>query len=206
MYGLSKYVLSPMHDTLTEARHDFFTHASTKVDEMNDHISKFVTIPTGNAPSKKKDTETDDNVSVTSEASDPTELFHRDIGVQTSPSLSRNQSTWSLSDADPSISDVLTHQEARIASITTVLRDLQFSRDSSGNKEKDVSVQIDTFTKYLSDLMYSTPYYKYQSNFPTWNSAANTNASNDEVDKFKNEIRGMKGALLSTRNFPRGGT
>jgi hypothetical protein len=195
-----------MHQTLSEARHDFFTHAGTKVDEMNGRMSKFVTIPATKALVKKKDAEDDDNASVASDASDPTELFHRDIGVQTSPSLSRNQSSWSLSDTDPSTSESLAHQEARIGSITSILRDIRFSRDSSGNKEKEVSAQIDAYTKYLGDLMYSTPPYKYQNSFPTWNSTSTAINSNDEIDKFKNEIRSMKGAMLSTRNFPRGGT
>jgi hypothetical protein len=206
MYGLSRYVLDPMHVQLSEARHDFFTHAGTKVDELNGRLSKVVTVPPGKSSTKAKDSEVPDNASVTSEASDPTELFHRDIGVQTSPPLSRNHSSWSLSESDPTNStEALARQESRIGSITSTLRDIRFTVDYTGNKEKDVSAQVDAFTKYLNELMDSSPYYKYQNNFPTWNNASSATATTDEFDKFKNEIRSMKGAMLSTRNFPRGG-
>jgi hypothetical protein len=203
MYGLSKYYLNPMHEELSAARHDFFSHAGGKVDELNSKISTFVTVP----PSpqvKDKGNDNADNVSVASDASDPTELFHRDIGVQTSPSLSRNQSSASLNDLDAKAINPMAHQEARISSITASIRDLRFSMDMSGNKEKDVSAQLDAFSKYLNDLMFASPYHKYQSNFPTWNNS-NTPSTDDDMDKFKNEIRSMKGAMLSTRNFPRSG-
>jgi hypothetical protein len=207
MYGLSKYVLDPMHDQLSEARHDFFTHAGTKVDELNGRLSKVVTVPPAKSSTKTKETEVADNASVTSEASDPTELFHRDIGVQTSPPLSRNQSSWSLSESDPTnSSEALARQESRLGSITSTLRDIRFTVDYTSNKEKDVSAQVDAFTKYLNELMDSSPYYKYQSNFPTWNNKDSTTTTTDEFEKFKTEIRSMKGAMLSTRNFPRGGT
>lgn len=192
-----------MHEELSAARHDFFSHAGGKVDEFNNRMSKVVTLPPSKQ-AKEKDSDSADDMSVVSDASDPTELFHRDIGVQTSPSLSRNQSSTSLQDLDPKATTPMVHQEARLSSITSSIRDLRFSRDMSGNKEKDVGAQLDAFSKYLNDLTFASPYHKYQSNFPTWNNS-NSTSTDDDMDKFKNEIRGMKGAMLSTRNFPRSG-
>jgi hypothetical protein len=204
IYGLSKYLLNPMHESLSEARHEFFTHTGSKLDELNGRLSKVVTIPPEKTLAKGKEATVADDVSDISEASDPTELFHRDIGVQTSPSLSRKGSSASLSDTDVSnAKNALAKQESKLASITKSLTILRMLHESIVFEEQDASTQIDTFTKYLNDLMYSSPYQQYQGTFPTW---GNTNASDDELDKFKNEIRSMKGAMLSTRNFPRGGS
>jgi hypothetical protein len=48
---------------------------------------------------------------------------------------------------------------------------------------------------YLEDLMYGRRGGSFH-----WNSTAK--APEDEIEKVKKEIRGVKGALLSARNFP----
>jgi hypothetical protein len=207
MYALSKYYLSPMHEELSAARHDFFGHTQEKMDDLNGRLAKLTTVPLATKSIYVKDDDKSDAGSE-SDASDPTELFHRDIGVQTSPPISRNQSSWSLEEMDHSSSTaLLASQEAKIASITSSLRDLKFSNDIAANEERKLAAEIDAFDKYLNELSLSSPYYKYQSAFPTWGSQQPTPPSaQDEIEKFKSEIRSMKGALLSTRNFPRTGT
>ncbi|KAF2668316.1 hypothetical protein BT63DRAFT_425639 [Microthyrium microscopicum] len=204
MYGLSKYYLQPMHQELSEARHEFFGHASSKLDDLTEKLSKVTTLPPKNKPHDDKDANGSDNESDGSDG-DPTELFHRDIGVQTSPSLSRPQSSWSIADSQEGTApDPLSLQTSRIASLASQIRNLEQSRTASGGKEKDISDQLGTFSTYLNELMYSSPYYSYKNTVPTWNNTSST--PSDEFDRLRQEIRSMKGVMLSARNFPRRGT
>ena len=196
MYALSKYVLGPMHEALSEARHDLFGHSAAKVADLNTRLLGVVT--TVPALKGKKVVDNTDNVSVSSEESDPTELFHRDIGVQTSPPQSRRGSL-SSSDSLSSPADVLATQENRLKALSMHVRDLEQSRASIGSKEQDVNAQLTSFSQYLNEMMYTSPYYGYKASAPAWS----TTGVQDEFDKFKAEIRSVKGVMLSTRNFPR---
>jgi hypothetical protein len=80
-YGASTFLVKPMAASLTDARHDFATHGQSKIDELNERLSKIVS----KIPEPKSATDAADFDDVESVASDPTELFHRDIGTQTSP-------------------------------------------------------------------------------------------------------------------------
>ncbi|THZ90502.1 hypothetical protein D6C88_04042, partial [Aureobasidium pullulans] len=94
-YALSKYIIAPMADNLNDARHDLFEHTTDHVTEFNDKLSKLVsTVPSSakSLPQTPAEFADFDNESITS---DPTELFHRDVGTQTSPSLSRRPSVAS---------------------------------------------------------------------------------------------------------------
>lgn len=89
IYGASTFLVKPMSASLTESRHDFATHSNSKIDELNDRLSKLVSkIP--EARKQATDSDSDDVESITS---DPTELFHRDMGTQTSPPLSPRPSS-----------------------------------------------------------------------------------------------------------------
>ncbi|KAG9563739.1 hypothetical protein KCU97_g17158, partial [Aureobasidium melanogenum] len=91
-YALSKYIIAPMADNLNEARHDLFEHTGNHVTGFNDKLTKLVsTVPSSakSLPPTPADFADFDTDSITS---DPTELFHRDVGTQTSPSLSRRTS------------------------------------------------------------------------------------------------------------------
>jgi hypothetical protein len=205
IYGLSKFVLEPMHKQLSEARHEFFSHSVEKIGDMNGRITKLAP----NAKSTTKAADIPDDKSEASVDSDPTELFHRDIGVQTDDTLTHHASSWSLpgSDAVESSTDPITSQQNRLTSLTTKIRDLQESGNISNGREKEVKDQLDTFVTYLNDIMYASPYYSWKNHVPSWSSTNNaaTAASQDEFDKFKAEIKSIKGAMLSSRNFPRGG-
>jgi hypothetical protein len=138
----------------------------------------------------------------TSDDSDPTELFHRDFGTQTSPPLSRSASSSDLSELGPS--DAVSGHENRLKIMASHLKDLQHSNVSLTEKDDDVSKQLTTLTSYLNDLTYSSPYYRYGGSYGGWSGTDTTGNKDDEIEKFKTEIRGVKGVLLSTRNFPRG--
>jgi hypothetical protein len=206
MYGLSKYILDPMHNSLTEARHDFLTHTSTYLEDFNSRLSQLAPGSPGTKTNKTMEEDDKKSNSGESDDSDPTELFHRDIGVQTSPSLSRQQSSWSLSDAEPqSSADTLSLQESRLKVLATNIRDLEQSASTSTAREKDLSDQITALNEFLMAIALPAAHAKYKNpNYPTWSSLANRPPIGDELDRFKAEISRTKGLMLSTRNFPRG--
>jgi len=89
------------------------------------------------------------------------------------------------------------------------LKDLEASSFSNVEKEDVVTKQLSTLTSYLSDMAYSSPYYRYGSlGYGDWGNSDSSSPGarkDDEIEKLKTEIRSVKGVLLSTRNFPRGG-
>jgi hypothetical protein len=201
LYALSKYALEPMHKSLSEARHEFFSFSGEKLDDLNSRIDKLA--PNASKNPTKKTADVADNASETSEDSDPTELFHRDIGVQTDVELERKTSSWSLQESEEAEKDTVTKHETRLTNLTKHLRDLEESGNMSDGRETEVHDQLEVFSSYLNDVLYTSPYYSWKNSVPSWGNTQNA-TSNDEFDKFKQEIRSIKGAMLSSRNFPRG--
>jgi hypothetical protein len=204
IYGLSKYIIAPQQAALSESRHEFLGHTKVQVEDLNTRLSTMVSKAPPSRPTTSSGlNDHPDNKSETSEDEDPTELFHRDFGTQTSPPLSRRASSSDLSDLIPS--DVVSGHENRLKIMASHLKDLQHSNSSITEKEDDVNKQLTSLTSYLNDLTYSSPYYRYGGgNYGGWSGTDTTGNKDDEIEKFKTEIRGVKGVLLSTRNFPRG--
>lgn len=202
IYGLSKYIIGPQQAALSESRHEFLGHTKTQVERLNTRLSTMVFKAPPSRPTTSSGLDQADNKSDTSDE-DPTELFHRDFGTQTSPNLSRRASSSELSDLFPA--DVVSGHENRLKIMALHLKDLQHSNSSIEEKEDDVTKQLTSLTSYLNDLTYSSPYYRYGGgNYGGWSGTDTSGNKDDEIDKFKTEIRGVKGVLLSTRNFPRG--
>jgi hypothetical protein len=199
IYGLSKYIIAPQQAALSESRHEFLGHTKSQVEDFNNRLSTMVSkAPPSRPTTSSGPNEHSDDKSDMSEDEDPTELFHRDFGTQTSPPLSRSASSSDLSDL--ASSDPVSGHEQRLKIMASHLKDLQHSNSSITEKEDDVNKQLTSLTSYLNDLTYSSPYYRYGG----WSGTDATGNKDDEIDKFKTEIRGVKGVLLSTRNFPRG--
>lgn len=202
IYGLSKYVLDPMHDKLTEARHDVFTHTDAHMDELN---SRLEALAPGSAAKPAEDDDDQRSKSGESDDSEPTDLFHKDVGVQTTP-LSRNASAWSLSDAaaEAAAADPLSHQESRLKSLAANVRDLAQSAATSSGKQKNLTDQMDALKEFLLAIGLPAAHGRYKNpNFSNWSSIANRPPVGDELDRFRAEVSRTKGLMLSTRNFPR---
>lgn len=142
---------------------------------------------------------------VDSEDEDPTELFHRDFGVQTSlptsPHLSRPSSP------DPNSSSVLDDQTTRLKSLRTSLQGLVEDSASEGHDVTELEGTIGILREYLDSMVYVTPSYGYSSMAGGYNGAGGYGGSkdpDDEISKVKAGIRGVKGVLLSARSFPGG--
>lgn len=225
-YGASKYIVEPMLSILTEARHDLANTAIQDLTKLNDKLMTTVShVPY--IPSLKSTTHTnshnlddDDNHS---EASDPTEFFHRDIATQTTPALSRSSSSTSLKNTQPDTktsSATLSHQLSTLSTLHTHLDDLLTTTLEDTSKDpyappSSTSRLLESVTQLQSVLdkleHSSNPFRSSADSFI--GSSGNTftsadalkkggTAKTDEATKFKAEIRALKGAFLSSRNFP----
>ncbi|THY56390.1 hypothetical protein D6C77_05241 [Aureobasidium pullulans] len=202
-YALSKYIIAPMAENLNDARHDLFEHTTDHVTEFNDKLSKLVsTVPSSvkllpQTPAEFADF---DNESITS---DPTELFHRDVGTQTSPSLSRRPSV--ASDIEVIRPDTVPlKQTNRLEIMKSHISEILEASESNGASNQTLQESISETRHYLDGLYYTPPSY-------SWNADNSLNTSGTSKDKqpdaavaLKAEIRGVKGVLLSAKRFPSG--
>ncbi|CAD0093633.1 unnamed protein product [Aureobasidium mustum] len=200
-YALSKYIIAPMADNLNDARHDLFEHTGNHVSGFNNKLTKLVsTVPSSakSLPSTPADLADFDTDSITS---DPTELFHRDVGTQTSPSLSRRTSI--SSDTEVMKPDTVPLKQAnRLEIMKSHLSELLEGTENNGTSNQTLQTSISETRHYLDGLYYTPPSY-------SWNADNSLNASNASKDKqpdaavtLKAEIRGVKGVLLSAKRFP----
>lgn len=202
-YALSKYIIAPMADNLNGARHDLFEHTTDHVSEFNDKLSKLVsTVPSSakSLPQTPAEFADFDDESITS---DPTELFHRDVGTQTSPSLSRRPSV--ASDIEVIRPDTVPlKQTNRLEIMKSHISEILEASESNGASNQTLQESISETRHYLDGLYYTPPSY-------SWNADNSLNTSGNSKDKqpdaavaLKAEIRGVKGVLLSAKRFPSG--
>ncbi|CAG8877227.1 unnamed protein product [Penicillium nalgiovense] len=104
---------------------------------------------------------------------------------------------------------------SRVESITSKLREIVDSEKDASVLDDSMRTRLTELHHYCDGLIYSGPTYSSGSTYGVWNS--NTSGSSDSsglrkaedeaIAGFRADIRGVKGALLSARNFPasRGG-
>ncbi|MCJ1411093.1 hypothetical protein MMC19_005181 [Ptychographa xylographoides] len=203
IYGTSKYLLNPMLDTLTEARHSLFENASSNLDALNEKLENVVSvIPVSTRVSKsgsygpdQNETEEDDK----SDASDPTELFHRDTGTQTSPPMSISTSSSSL-DASGSLPITpLSIHTSQMKSLDTELLSILTSTNEVVDEDAMILHGISDLREYLLEIQYGRKPGSSRGETSRWR-------ADDEISKVKAEIRNIKGVLLSAKSFPGTGT
>lgn len=196
-WGASKYIVQPMLETLTEARHELADKTLEDLEKLNDKLETMVShVPYIATSAVKRQQEQEDDIE--SIDSDPTELFHRDVAVQTTPGLSRSSSEVSLTkDApDPTIA-----QAQRLSGLNYSLRTLVQSMNHSNDTDKRLQKSVEGFQQYLDTLDSSS--YNLTNGYPTTSNDKNSTSNRqNEAQKFKQEIRTLKGAFLSSRNFP----
>ena len=185
-YGLSKYIVEPMVEELTSARHALAETATTHLDTLNAKLSGAVS----RIPEASNVLVDDDGSNADSVDSDAAHLFSRSAGTQTSPQHSRATSLNSTTSISP-VPPVQLHDEA-LSSIQTRLSDV-YENTKAGNPVRE---SVDDLKKYLEEL--PRTYSKPQSGRHWEKPQA------DEYSKMKAEIRTIKGVLLSARNFPSG--
>ncbi|KIX97270.1 uncharacterized protein Z520_06722 [Fonsecaea multimorphosa CBS 102226] len=227
-WAASKYIVQPMLETLTEARHDLADTARTDLETLNKKLESTVShipyIPSS-AVLQQQQKAQDGGDDVESVDSDPTELFHRDVATQTSPRPSRSMSISSFPDNEyhylSSAQDPTTSQSSRLRSLHSTLFSLLNSQNNSYSQDR-LKDSVGGFQAVLDKLESSHNPFQVDfmgsgSSFTSYSgpgssstaTATGTDSSKQkkqppasEATKFKNEIRALKGALLSSRNFP----
>ena len=216
VYGASEYLVKPMVANLTSARHSLSETTQANLEKLNEKLEQNVsTIPphprsaSADKPEEVEDEETD---SVTS---DPTELFHRDVATQTSPEFSEPSLTEGKPATETALPDskaaVFTHA-TRLETIHSHLREFTDSDGGSNDADDGMRMRLNEMRHYLDGLIYSSPAYNV-AGYGAYSSVDSSrptgvgSGEEDAITSFKSEIRGVKGALLSARNFPtsRGG-
>ena len=207
-YGASKFVVQPMLEALTSAREELASTALQDLEKLNAKLENTVShVPyissTGQSRTEAQYRE-DDNISIDS---DPTELFHRDVGIQTSPPRSRSSSTASN---DRKSKDPATRHASSLSSLLSSLRTLKpHTEDDQSPTADSLRETVTGFQTYLNTLQFSSSAFRtdYNSIYTGATSSDNKKVSKapgdtDEAAKLKAEIRALKGAFLSSRNFP----
>ena len=225
LYGTSKYLVTPMLENLTSTRHDLFTSTSERLDVLNAKLEANVSRvpPPSHASNPSHHTQANDggdDDEAESIDSDPTELFHRDIATQTSPQLSRSASstdTATTASAESTFSTaekVVTSHTKRLTVISSHMSEFLEQEKASLESDSTVQDRVSELQTYLDTLTYSNlgagagSYMNvnynggYGMDDLSGNVGKGKDGEDDAITKFKQEIRSVKGALLSARNFP----
>jgi hypothetical protein len=204
LYGTSKYIVAPMVDSLTAARIDLAETAKDDlgklVDKLEGVVSEVPVIATKKVAEEQRYRDDSDRDGSVSEYDDPTELFHRDIGVQTSPPLSPTLSLSSPSSNNPSGISPTETQLRSLSRLTSQIRGLE--HDFQGQQEgyEDIRAVLGVFKDELDEMRYPT--HDFTGGGYGYGAAASSREPDDEIRKMKEGIRRVKGVLLSARSFP----
>ncbi|KAI9820717.1 MAG: hypothetical protein M1827_005087 [Pycnora praestabilis] len=214
IYGLSKFIVAPMTNSLASSRHELAETAQSNLETLNTRLESMVsqlpTVPHSKVQHIRTSDEAEENdLDASSEDSDPTELFHRDFGTQTSPALSRRSSTsaTSTTPATPDMHPITSGHTNRLKIMHSHLSEMLSDDSAVGDNSDEIATRIADLTTYLDGLTYSSPSYYGGGSYGPIGSAGlggvgTVAGVNDMVKKVKDEIRGVKGVFLSARNFP----
>jgi hypothetical protein len=198
LYIASKYLFEPMAEQMGIARHELFDTAQKGTKELNQKLEKVISV----VPHQPALTAAGDDIE--SVASDPDELFHRDIGVQTSPKLEDDTSSNASSSSSESTSTTTRHA-SRLTDIKAHLSALSESSEDVLEEDEATRSVVRDLQTYLEELAHGgkRPTFSWEQGYGVTPVAKDEKL--DEIARFKSEIRSVKGVLLSARNFPGSG-
>ena len=233
LYGTARYAVGPSVAELNDARSEYHSHVASKLGELvgrlegvvsevpysKDKDGKTVFHNSGNNNKLRNSaadaTGAQDDAEST--VSDPTELFHRDVGTQTaSPppsSLSPFQYSSGSSDAGPAKEkSAIETQESRLAALRASVQeigDIYTKRTSDatdlGDALRAVRDDVDSMILRPSSMPAFSSADLSSLYTGQTNQGGQQKQSGDGVDEFrrtKDTIRSVKGMFLSTRSFP----
>lgn len=178
-----------MVETLNESRSEYHDTTSKKLNDLVTQLEKTVSVvpPTANANSGSSAQSPDfDN-------EDPAEMFHRDIGTQTS--LPATPAPGQEKKEPAALTQA--NQLAKLTRWTAGLRDDVRGQSSSF---ADMKSEIDVFRNELDTMTYAQ--HDFGGTSYEMFGGPKKNEPNDEIRKVRDNIRRIKGVLLSTRSFP----
>mgnify|MGYP006949404714 CR=1 FL=1 len=186
-----------MLENLTEARQELVATASGKLDalvgKLESTVSHVPAAATTTTPKRAHPVEQEEEGY--SDAEDPSEMFHRDVGTQvTSPILAPGDGR------EPEEPDYV-RQAARLRDLNARLRDLNGDILSQGEDIGDVKALVDVLRDDLDGLTYRSMGGDYLGGLGG-GGFSGRKEPNDEIRKARDNIRRIKGVLLSSRSFP----
>ncbi|KAI0884848.1 peroxisomal membrane anchor protein conserved region-domain-containing protein [Annulohypoxylon maeteangense] len=198
LYGTARFVVSPMVDSLNDARADYYGHINEKLEQLVEQLEDVVSeVPYKNGKlvlkSKQDEGAYADDDSI---CSDPTELFHRDIGTQTSPKMLALDSAGTANQVDKPIDA----QARRLAALKASLREMNDMHIRHAEGAADLNSLLREVRDEI-DKVGAPPI----TDFATIHGGMGYGRSSepdDEVKKTRDAIRSVKGMFLSSRSFP----
>ena len=177
-----------MLSQLTAARLDLHSETSKNLSTLIAKLENTVSEIPPSASSSSANAAANNDAD--SECEDPSELFHRDMGTQTSG----RSSPVIPPPASALVTEPAAQTQARkLANLARNLGYLKEGIDSQVDDMQDILAVVDTFRDELRQTSVSRSYAHLGWNQPE---------PDDEIKKAKDNIRRLKGVFLSTRNFP----
>ncbi|KAI9717440.1 MAG: hypothetical protein M1828_007202 [Chrysothrix sp. TS-e1954] len=212
VYGLSKYLVGPMTESLQASRHDFAVNAKEKIEELNKKLGHAISVDPDqvigeNAAGASRSKDADSTSNADTDDSDPTELFHRDFGTQTSampspkPKSATSSSSGELLTVERNPDDI---QAFKLLHLSSLCKDLNTETDSEGDTSQEVSTVIKVLHEHLDSLSLPATAFTVNAAYDAYGMPRDGKKDEDEISKMKSEIRSVKGVLLNARNFPGG--
>jgi hypothetical protein len=203
VYGTSKYIVAPMVENLTEARISLHETAKDNLAQLVSKLEGAVSeLPPTPVSQSDRHRAADDGSA--SEYDDPTELFHRDIGVQTSLPPSPNPyghfASADLAAGREEAGETPSAKQARrLTDLVASVREISQGFVSQSEEYEDVKTVLGVFKDELDQMSYSVHDFVGGSSMYGY---GRNNEPDDEIKKAKENIRRVKGVLLSARSFP----
>ncbi|KAM3483923.1 hypothetical protein MY8738_002677 [Beauveria namnaoensis] len=211
VYGVSRYVAEPMIASLDDARQELHDTTASRLDALVHQLERTVSVVPPPKHASALATSSSPPTSTTTaiandayEDEDPAEMFHRDVGTQTSfnealPAAGQGATNPKEEAKQP---PALQHATGvtKLAKCVSGLRDAVVSQ--SGDFE-DIKAQVEHFREELDRMTF--PQMDFTPGGYTMMSTMgglSKNEPDDEVRKVRDNIRRIKGVLLSARSFP----
>ena len=193
LYGAARFVVNPMVENLNQARSDYYTHVNERlapvVEKLEGDVSE---VPYKNGKALRQ-ADPDGDAGSESSYDDPTELFHRDVGTQTSP-----QATTPVRSGSGSPETPIDGQARRLARLNAAVRELSDMKIKRAEESADLHAMLREVRDDVDKLAYPPPpdYTSYGLGL------SRPSEADDEYKKTKDAIRSVKGVFLSSRMFP----
>lgn len=187
LYGASKFAVEPMIEKQTSARVDLHETTSKKLDSILTKLESTVSV----VPSYNNKSGANATTSEAEDVDDPSEMFHRDIGTQTTSPLA--SSSKGKEEAQSKL------QADRLSKLAKSLTGLTNDYKKQSTDSENVKAFLDTFRDELDTMTYGNQteiFGAYDIN------KKKKKADEDEIRKVRDNIRRIKGVLLSARTFP----
>lgn len=193
LYGAARFVVNPMVENLNQARSDYYTHVSERLAPVVEKLEGVVSeVPYKNGKALRH-ADADGDAASDISYDDPTELFHRDVGTQTSP-----QASSPANSAPGSPESAVDGHARRLARLNAAVREVSDMKIKRAEESVDLHALLREVRDDVDKLAYPPP--------PDYTSfglgLGRPSEADDEYKKTKDAIRSVKGLFLSARMFP----